>query len=165
MEKVIHNFDLSGLYLGSTPADESPMEPGVFLIPALATDTPLPSHNPDVEYCRFDGASWSVEAMSQPEPEPEAIPPTQEQIIAQYERVLDVHLDSVARQHRYNDRFTFALRAGYFGPYQAEAIAFAQWMDDCNVQAFARMSRVLAGLEPMPTIEDLIAELPAFVKP
>lgn len=88
-----------------------------------------------------------------------------EYVIKTYEAALDAHLNSVARQHRYDNRFTFALRAGYFGPYQAEAIAFAQWMDDCNVQAFARMSRVLAGLEPMPTIEALIAELPVFVKP
>ena len=89
----------------------------------------------------------------------------QEQVIKQYESTLDAHLDSVARQHRYDSRFTFALRAGYVGPYQAEAIAFAQWMDDSNVQAFARMSRVLQGAEAMPTIESLIADLPIFVKP
>lgn len=94
-------------------------------------------------------------------------PPTlaQEEIIAQYEKALDAHLDSVAKIYRYDSRFTFALRAGYSGPYQAEAIAFAQWMDDCNVHAFARMSRVLEGAEPMPTIEALIADLPVFILP
>lgn len=100
-------------------------------------------------------------------PSAEPAPPnlSQEEIIAQYERALDAHLDSVAQHHRYDNRFTFALRAGYAGPYQAEAVAFAQWMDDCNVQAFARMSRVLEGAEGMPTIESLIADLPIFVKP
>lgn len=92
-------------------------------------------------------------------------PPTQAEIIAQYESALDAHLDAVAQSYRYDDRKSFALRAGYAGPYQAEAIAFAQWMDDCNVQAFARMSRVLAGLEPLPTIEALIADLPALILP
>lgn len=122
---------------------------------------------------RKDGLGWRAvnsaddvmdnETFS--EIQPVTPPPTQDQIIKQYESALDAHLDSVARQHRYDSRFTFALRAGYVGPYQSEAIAFAQWMDDCNVQAFARMSRVLAGIEAMPTIESLIADLPVFVKP
>jgi len=90
---------------------------------------------------------------------------TQEQEIAKYEAALDAHLDSVAQQHRYRDRVTFSLRAGYPGPYQAEGIAFAQWMDACNVQAFTLLGKVLAHTAQLPTIEDFIAGLPVFVKP
>lgn len=92
-------------------------------------------------------------------------PPTQEQIIAQYEAALDAHLDSAARQHRYDNRFTFALRAGYPGPYHAEAVAFAEWMDLCNSQSFALLASVEAGNVPMPSVEDFIGGLPAFVLP
>lgn len=91
--------------------------------------------------------------------------PTQEQVIAQYEAALDNHLDSVARQYRYKDRFSFALRAGFEGPYQAEGIAFAQWMDGCNVQALGLLNDVIAGTEELPEIEDFIAMLPVFVAP
>ena len=90
---------------------------------------------------------------------------TEEQIIAKYESALDSHLDNVAKQYRYQDRFSFAVRAGYVGPYQAEAVAFAQWMDQCNVQSFALLSDVLAGNSELPTIEEFIGGLPEFVLP
>lgn len=89
--------------------------------------------------------------------------PTTAEIVAQYERALDAHLDSVAKQYRYDNRFTFALRAGYPGPYHDEAVAFAAWMDTCNVQAFTLLSEVQAGNATMPTIEGFIAGLPVFV--
>lgn len=92
-------------------------------------------------------------------------PPTQEQEIAKYEAALDAHLDSVAQQYRYRDRVTFSLRAGYAGPYQPEGVAFAQWMDLCNVQAFTLLGDVLSGTAVLPTVEDFIAGLPAFVLP
>lgn len=85
--------------------------------------------------------------------------------IAKYEHALDSHLDNVARLHRYNDRFTFALRAGYVGPYQAEGIAFAQWMDACNVAAYALLQQVIAGTIEAPAPDAFIASLPAFVMP
>ena len=89
-------------------------------------------------------------------------PPTQAEIIALYEKALDDHLDSVARLHRYDTRFTFALRAGFPGPYHDEAVAFATWMDVCNVQAFALLSEVQAGNAVMPTIDAFIDSLPEF---
>ena len=92
-------------------------------------------------------------------------PPTQAEIVAQYESALDAHIDSVAHQYRYQDRFSFATRAGYVGPYQSEAIAFAQWMDSCNVQAFALLESVIAGEIEMPSIEGFIASLPEFILP
>lgn len=91
--------------------------------------------------------------------------PTIDQLIKQYESALDAHLDGVARQHRYDDRKSFALRAGYVGPYQSEGIAFAQWMDNCNVQAYALLGEVLDGTTSMPTIQAFIATLPVFVLP
>ena len=90
-------------------------------------------------------------------------PPTQVQVIASYERALDAHFDAVARSYRYDSRFTFALRAGYRGPYFEEASAFALWMDECNVAAFARLQRVLDGQEPTPTVEGFLADLPPFL--
>lgn len=83
-------------------------------------------------------------------------------MVQRYEQALDNHLDAVAKQYRYNDRFTFALRAGYAGPWQADGVAFAQWMDTCNASAFALMEQVLSGDAPAPTVEEFIAGLPEF---
>ena len=85
---------------------------------------------------------------------------TQAQVIRQYEMALDAHLDAVAQSHRYDNRFTFAMRAGYPGPWQADGIAFGTWMDTCNEQAFTLLQNVLAGTAELPTIEDFIAALP-----
>ena len=90
---------------------------------------------------------------------------TQMRLIAQYEAALDAHLDSVAKQHRYDNRVTFALRAGYPGPYQSAGLAYGSWMDDCNQKAFALLERVIAGTEDMPTKADFIDSLPIFVLP
>lgn len=87
-------------------------------------------------------------------------------LVRKFEGALDAHLDATAREHRYNDRFTFALRAGYAGPFHAEGVAFAQWMDSCNAQAYQLLLDVEAGAAVMPeSIEAFIATLPVFTKP
>lgn len=86
-------------------------------------------------------------------------------LIDKYEAALDAHLDSVAREYRYDNRFTFALRAGYEGPYKVEGVAFAQWMDACNTYAYALLQQVSSGTVDEPTKEEFIDGLPVFVKP
>ena len=89
-----------------------------------------------------------------------------ETLVRKFEAALDAHLDATAREHRYNDRFTFALRAGYAGPFHDEGVAFAQWMDACNAQAYQLLLDVEAGTATMPaSVEAFIATLPVFVKP
>lgn len=79
--------------------------------------------------------------------------------------VLNNHLDSVAGQRRYDNRFTCSLRAGYIGPFQAEGAAFAAWMDQCNLVGYTIMAEVKASLRQVPTPEELIAAMPVIVWP
>jgi hypothetical protein len=79
--------------------------------------------------------------------------------------VLNAHLDAVAGQRRYDNRFTCALRAGFPGPFQAEGIAFAQFMDECNMAGYSLMRSVKAGLAPVPTEAELIALMPVIEWP
>lgn len=86
-----------------------------------------------------------------------------DQIIQAFESALDAHLDAAARAFRYDNRFTFAMRAGYVGPYQTEATTFAQWMDACNEQAYSILADVEAGKAEEPeSIEAFIALLPVL---
>lgn len=166
MEKVVSQLDHEGWYLGTAVADLSPLEKDVFLIPAGCIDQePPPVITAGMRYKPDGVGGWLEEIIPLPDPEPSPTLPTTEQIISSYEAALDAHLDAVAQQHRYRDRVTFAMRAGYPGPYQAEGTAFGIWMDNCNQQAYALLQAVMAGEAEMPSKEAFIASLPEFVLP
>ena len=67
----IYHYNSDGFLVGTSEADESPLEPGVFLIPAMATET-VPPNVAEGMRVRFDGGAWVVESI--PEPEPELVP-------------------------------------------------------------------------------------------
>lgn len=55
----IYNYDpVSKVYTGETEADESPLEPGVFLVPAHATPNPPPAV-PDGHFAVWEDA-WII---------------------------------------------------------------------------------------------------------
>lgn len=79
--------------------------------------------------------------------------------------VLNAHLDAVAGQRRYDNRFTCSLRAGFVGPFQAEGQAFAAWMDQCNMVGYTIMQEVKLGQRPVPSAAELIAAMPTIEWP
>lgn len=160
---TIYHFDpVTRTLRGQSVADESPLEPGVFLIPANATGL-VPPDVPPGKYAAFDGERWQL--LDDVGPVPEVIAETPEQTIARYEAALDAHLDATARMHRYDNRFTFALRAAYPGPWHDDGVAFASWMDACNAQAYTLLQSVMAGEAEMPEIADFLAAFQPFDLP
>lgn len=90
----------------------------------------------------------------------------QQALINQYNAALDKHLDTTAQSKRYTDRFTCAIRAGFQGPYQAEGLAFGQWMDTCNQLAYQMLAEIEAGTRPMfASTDEFIAALPLMIWP
>ena len=69
---IYHYHPVTGVFLGQSLADESPLEPGVFLVPAYATATPPPETG-NGEYACWENDAWSVkiEETIDPDPEPE----------------------------------------------------------------------------------------------
>lgn len=68
---ILHHYHPdTGLPLGTSTADESPLEPGAYLIPAHATELPPPPCA-DGERIVWIGAAWRVEAIP-PAPVPPA---------------------------------------------------------------------------------------------
>jgi len=94
-----------------------------------------------------------------------AVPMSEEEIVAPYMEAMDELFDSTAKSRRYDNRVTCALRAGYPGPFQAEGLAFAQWMDACNATGYAIMAEVREGLREIPTIQGFLDLLPTMEWP
>lgn len=63
----IYNYDNNGKYVGSSEADNSPLEDGIYLIPANATDKKIP-----VEKYGFDifwnGSAWEYRELPKEKP-------------------------------------------------------------------------------------------------
>ena len=76
MKQVIQ-LDADGYFVGPVIADASPLEVGVYLIPAGAVDAPMPTI-PEGKLAKWNG-QWVFEDIPQPEPEPEPAPLTPEQ--------------------------------------------------------------------------------------
>ena len=72
---IYHYIADTGILYAKGVADESPLEPGVFLIPAYATTvTPPDVTKPEIAVFRDD--EWSVEVLPPPEP-PAVLTPTE----------------------------------------------------------------------------------------
>ena len=56
----IYNYDKNGVYVGESLADQSPLEPGVFLIPALATVIAPPKATKE-KIVVFNGDDWELQ--------------------------------------------------------------------------------------------------------
>lgn len=67
-----YQYDRAGLYAGTTEADESPLEPGVYLLPARCTLTPPPADVPANKWPRWNGSAWQL--VNRPAPAPAAEP-------------------------------------------------------------------------------------------
>ncbi len=104
-------------------------------------------------------------------PEPVVPPPLtpEEQAAAMQFAILNGMtnlFDAIAQSKNYDNRITCAMRAGYPGPFQAEGIAFATWMDTQNAKAYAMLAEVQAGTRQMPaTVPEALDLLDPMVWP
>lgn len=66
----IYNYNQDGEYVGQSLADESPLEPGIYLIPAYATiiEPPITDNQ---HIAVFNGEGWTMKDISLEVPKPE----------------------------------------------------------------------------------------------
>ena len=107
-----------------------------------------------------------VEQITDDEAESLRNPPeTPEQTIARLEKALDNHLDAVANSYRYESIRTMVTYATSehptFGPEGRAAVKFRDAVYAFGIQKIADCTREV-GPEPIPTEEELLAELPNF---
>lgn len=134
------------------------------VVHGVYTYDPLPDFAPNILMIPLEEVSevtqgWIYDGVSFSPPVP--TPASVDTYIA----ALELFYDQKAKERGYDSRFTCALRAGYQGPFQGEATAFAIWMDTCNMYARTVLADVEGGNRAIPTEQQLIDELPVLVWP
>lgn len=58
----VYNYDKNGEFINESIADESPLEPGVYLVPANSTTEPPPKQK-EGSISIFENDSWTVKTI------------------------------------------------------------------------------------------------------
>lgn len=59
-QKIVYQTNYSGLFVAETVADESPLEPGVFAIPAGCVEMAPPAEWSENQWPRWNGFEWQL---------------------------------------------------------------------------------------------------------
>ena len=92
-EKIVSQLNSDGYFIAPTRADESPLEPGIYLIPAGAVDCQPPAI-PEGKRARWTGIKFVLEDTPpppEPEPQPEPPPPGPPQSVTRAQAKLALH--------------------------------------------------------------------------
>jgi len=171
-EKTVYQTDYNGVYVGTTTADESPLEPGVFLVPAGCVEQAPPTI-PGGQFARWDGRAWALEDIPvapqapEPAPQPEPEPQTPEQVQKAFEDAIQLHMDNAASTFGYDDiksAVTYAEEPAV-PKFQLEGCGFRAWRSLVWAYAYEQLALVQNGEREQPTIADFILELPELVIP
>jgi len=153
--------------LGASVADESERRPGTYLLPAWSTFIePLASEEVPAGHVQvFDQINevWTVVALDQEE-QPVLPGDTPEEQQAALTASVQAHLDNVARGLGYDSIFTAVTYADEAAvpKFQVEGQALRAWRSEVWARCYELLAEVLSGTRPVPSVQDLIAELPEF---
>ncbi len=87
-------------------------------------------------------------------------------LVKQYEDAVQRMLDTEARNRGYDGILSACTYVSSSVPkFQAEAVVAAGWRDVCWNYCYTALAEVEAGTRTMPTVEELINELPAITWP
>lgn len=171
--KAVYQTDQSGIFVGVVAADESPLEPGVFLIPAGCVETPPPQIPADMA-ARWVNGKWVLETIPvapasppEPEPEPQTQTQTPEQVQKAFEDAIQLHMDNAAQTFGYDSvqtAVTYAEEPAW-PKFQLEGQGFRAWRSLVWAYAHEQLALVTSGQRAQPSILQLIEELPALVIP
>ena len=79
------------------------------------------------------------------------------------ERTIEAHIDSVVKAKGYNNQDSIAKYLVDTNPFYEECKSISIWIGNVWIKAHEIQSEVQAGTRPIPTINEVIAELPVLV--
>lgn len=113
-QKLVCQINAESYFVGQVIADESPLEKGVFLIPAGSVDTTPPVLKKG-QRAKWDVNNWVISDIPQPEPEPKPPEPTPEELAE------NVRMQKQSAYQRESDPLFFKWQAGEVTKEQWEA--------------------------------------------
>ena len=162
--KAVYLFDAqTGAYAGPYDAQESPLQPGTFIAPAASVAIAPPAFNAQTHSARWSGSAWVIEALPAP-PQPD--PPTEAEIIAAFTAAIQLRLDTFARTRSYDGILSACTYVTSSVPKFASEAAYCVGARDATwATGYQILADVQAGERAMPTVEDVMAELPSLQWP
>lgn len=89
-------------------------------------------------------------------------PAAQALTVADFHGALYDHFDAAAQADNWDNRVTLMQRAAFEGHWQALALEFCAWVNQCEVQALALLAQYQAGeVVPPGSTDAFISQLPA----
>lgn len=90
--------------------------------------------------------------------------PTEEELQQQFEDGIEAYMDSVVQTRNYKNIHTAASYVNSTNEkFAREGAACNKWRDDVWDKCYAILAEVKAGKRAIPTLEEVIAELPVLV--
>ena len=126
-----------------------------------------PGGNPEV-WAERPAGYFTVEEWqaAHPAPEPEPYLPTPEERLAAFTHAIQARLDDFARTRNYDGILSAATYATSIVPrFKAEGQYAVEARDLTWAKGYDIMGAVMAGQRPMPTLDEVIAELPPLEWP
>jgi len=98
---------------------------------------------------------------------PPVVPPapTLEQLTKTYLDAVQKFMDDAARAYGYDNLLFAVSYCALPGKYQAESITFFNWRTDVWAYCTGELEKVKLGTRPLPTIDEILLELPARALP
>ena len=126
-----------------------------------------PEGNPEVWEIKpagyFTVEEWQA---AHPAPKPEPYAPTPEEQLEAFTFAIQAHLDAFARTRNYDGIMSAATYATSTVPkFRAEGQYAVEARDATWANGYEIMGAVMSGARPMPTLDEVIAELPALAWP
>ena len=100
----VYQTDIDGIFVGTTTADQDPLDSTNWLIPAGCVETAPPTIT-DSQLAKWDGAKWSVETIPVAEPDPEPEPLSPEETVRKQRDALLAASDTMALADRITDEW------------------------------------------------------------
>ena len=106
---------------------------------------------------------WRYDEITGKFIEPATFQPDEGEIIKTMQDAIQAHMDSKARERNYDGILSLCTYATSTNPrFAAEGQAGVNWRDVCWAKGYEIMAEVQAGTREIPTVEELLAELPVF---